>query len=125
MRKIYSIAKTAFAAVLAAASSVGAAMAQDVGEIATDLGGQINSLGSMLMIVAAVVGLGVAVMGLLKFKAHSANPNDPSNKVSSAFVLVFVGAAMVAVPAMLGSGISTIFGDTGNTTTGDFGLSVD
>ncbi len=92
----------------------GAARAQvrNMGEVADGLAVQIGLIGETLGIVAAVMGLGLAIMGLLKFKAHSANPNDPSNKPSTAFVLIFAGAALVALPAVIGSGVSTIFGNT-------------
>ncbi|MFG6082206.1 DUF6750 family protein [Paracoccus litorisediminis] len=87
------------------------ALAANMGDIASDLAGQGQQIGDLIMIICAVAGIGVALMGLFKFKAHSANPNDPSNKMSSALTLIFVGAAMVAIPELLGSGVSTIFGD--------------
>lgn len=103
------------------------AAAQTVGQIATGLTSQVTSINTLISVVIFVAGLAVAAMGLLKFKAHSANPNDPSNKLSSAWVLIFVGAAMVAIPAVLGSGISTIFGTGADKTTANtgFGNSID
>ncbi|MEP3669092.1 MAG: hypothetical protein ABJN42_20390 [Roseibium sp.] len=98
------------------------ASAQNVGEIATSLTGQTTNVATLVSVVAFVVGVGLAIAGLLKFRAHSANPNDPSNKMSTAFMLVFVGAAMVAIPATLGSGISTIFGDGADTTDANTGF---
>lgn len=95
---------------------------QSAGNIASQLTGQVTSISTLLSVVIFVAGLAVAAMGLLKFKAHSANPNDPSNKLSSAWVLIFVGAAMVAIPAVLGSGISTIFGTGATTTNGVSGF---
>ena len=91
-------------------------MAQDVGGIATSLTGQTTLVSTLVTVVAFVLGVGLAITGLLKFKAHSQNPNDPSAKMSTAFMLVFVGAALVAIPAALGSGIQTIFGDSAQKT---------
>jgi len=94
---------------LAAPSSV-AAQVRDLGDIAQDIALQTRFVSQLVTVIAFVLGVGMAIAGLLKFKAHSQNPNDPSAKISTAFVLVFVGAALVALPATLGSGISTIFG---------------
>ena len=53
----------------------------------------------------------------MKLKANAANPNDPSNKVSTGFILIFVGAALIAVPTVMGVGVGSIFGDGGPNTT--------
>lgn len=99
------------------------AVAQDnAGAIADSLTGQVSNVSTLISVIIFVAGLAVAAMGLLKFKAHSANPNDPSNKLSSAWVLIFVGAAMVAIPAVLGSGISTIFGGSATKTDANDGF---
>jgi len=111
-------------AALASLAGMPAMAQQNAGAIASSLGSQVNQIGSLLMVIAAVAGVFIAIAGLLKFRAHSQNPNDPSNKLSSAFTLIFVGAAMVAVPALLGTGISTIFGTGASTTTGEFGLNL-
>jgi len=115
--------KMAFGLNVAAALSVapGVALAQSVGDIADGLTGQITNVNNVITITAFVIGVALAIMGLLKFHANSKNPNDPSNKMSTAFILIFVGAALVAIPAVLGSGIQTIWGggaDTTDATTG-------
>ena len=119
------MAVTAFTAILP-----GEAMAQatrTLGGIADSLSTQTTSVARLVSVVAFVIGVGLAIAGLLKFRANAQNPNDPSNSMTTAFVLVFVGAAMVAIPSLLGSGIMTIFGATGssgqtNATTGFDGL---
>lgn len=105
-----TLALAAMFAVAGLAMSSGAALAQNVGEIASDLRSQVTNLTALLTVVAFIVGVGLAIMGLIKFRAHTQNPNDPSASMSSAFILIFVGAAMVAIPALLGTGITTIFG---------------
>ncbi len=92
------------------------AQVRDLGDIAQDLALQTRFVSQLVTVIAFVLGVGMAIAGLLKFKAHSQNPNDPSAKISTAFVLVFVGAALVALPATLGSGISTIFGTNADRT---------
>lgn len=98
------------------------AQARDLGAIATDLTGQVSQIGTMVAVISFVLGVGLAMAGLMKFRAHSQNPNDPSNKMSTAFVLIFAGAGLVAIPAVLGSGISTIFGDGAQMTNGNDGF---
>ena len=93
------------------------ALAQlDAGGIADGLSSQTTQVAKLVTVVAFVIGVGLAIAGLLKFRANAQNPNDPSNSMTTAFVLVFVGAAMVAIPSLLGSGIMTIFGSTDGTT---------
>lgn len=98
------------------------ALAQDVGDIAAGLTGQVTSIGTLAAVLSFVLGVAIAIAGLMKFRAHSQNPNDPSNKISTAFVLMFVGAGLVAIPAVLGSGITTIFGDGAGQTNGTTGF---
>ena len=110
-------------AVAAAMMLPATAFAQrDVGGIAESLADQTGDIADLVSIAAFVIGVGLAIAGLLKFRAHSQNPNDPSNKMSTAFMLVFVGAAMVAIPATLGSGILTVFGEDAGQTDADTGF---
>lgn len=90
--------------------SAGAALAQNVGEIADSLATQTGNVADLISIVAFVLGVGMAIAGFMKFRQNAQNPNDPSAKISTAFILIFVGAGLVAIPAALGSGIATVFG---------------
>ena len=109
----------ALAVILSAAglaSSASMAIAQSAGDIATDLQGQVTNLTGLLTVIAFIVGVGLAVIGVVKFYKNTQNPNDPSASTSSAFILIFAGAALVAIPALLGSGIQTVFGTGADTT---------
>ncbi|MBW3243570.1 hypothetical protein KUV57_12930 [Epibacterium sp. DP7N7-1] len=121
MKTWKSRAATALASV-SAMMLAAPAMAQDVGAIADGLTTQVTSIGTLAAVVSFVLGVAVAIAGLMKFRAHSQNPNDPSNKMSTAFILMFVGAGLVAIPAVLGSGITTIFGDGADQTNGNDGF---
>lgn len=99
-----------------------AAMAQNVGEIADSLADQTGNIADLVSIVAFVLGVGMAIAGFLKFKQNAQNPNDPSAKVSTAFILIFVGAGLVAIPAALGTGIATFFGDGAQETDANTGF---
>jgi len=90
--------------------SASMAMAQNsMGDIATRLKTQTGLLTDFVSVVAFILGIGMAIAGFLKFKQNAQNPNDPSAKVSTAFILIFVGAGLVAIPAALGTGIATIW----------------
>ena len=113
INRVAAAAATATVAVMSAAP----AMAQeDAGTIMARMKGFMDDGAGLVSTVAFVLGIMVAIAGLLKLKAHSANPNDPSNSVKNAFVLMAVGAALVAVPALLGSGVASIFGSSATTT---------
>jgi uncharacterized membrane protein len=99
------------------------AQVRDLGEIATGLATQTTQIATFVSVLAFVLGVVMAIMGFLKFRAHAQNPNDPSAKISTAFMLVFVGSMLVALPAALGSGIQTIFGDGAATTDAITGFS--
>lgn len=103
-------------------SSAAQAQVRDLGEIADDLTTQVSQLSTLVSVVSFVLGVAIAIAGLMKFRAHSQNPNDPSNKISTAFVLIFAGAGLVAIPSVLGSGVATIFGDGAQVTDGNSGF---
>lgn len=111
-----TLALAAMTATAGLAASSGMADAQSVGEIANQMRGQVTNVSLLLTVIAFVVGVGLAVAGLIKFRQHTKNPNDPSASMGNAFILIFVGAALVAVPAVLGSGIQTVFGSGATTT---------
>ena len=111
-----TLALAAMTATAALAMSSGMAFAQSVGEIATQMRGQVTNLSLLITVVAFVVGVGLAMAGLFKFRQHTKNPNDPSATMGNAFILIFVGAALVAIPQVLGSGITTVFGTGAETT---------
>ena len=104
------------------ALSATAAVAQDLGEIADSLATQTGDIADLVSIIAFVLGVGMAIAGFLKFKQNAQNPNDPSAKISTAFILIFVGAGLVAIPAALGSGIATIFNDGAQQTDANTGF---
>ena len=109
-------------ALLALTPSLALAQNADVGAIADSLASQTTSVTTLITIASFAIGVFMAVAGFLKFRANSQNPNDPSNKLSTAFMLIFVGAALVALPTVIGTGIGTIFGDGATSTDGTAGF---
>jgi hypothetical protein len=123
LNKMFGPAKLMGATAVGLVMSAGVALAQtrDLGGIATSLATQATPFATLLSILSFVIGVGMGIAGFLKFKQNAQNPNDPSAKISTAFILIFVGAGLVALPAVFGSGLQTIFGGqsgTINATTG-------
>ena len=118
MKKLKSIISLAALSVTTTFAA-GAAQAQtkDIAGVSGKVGEQLIALGSQAGIVAFLAGFVFGIMGFMKLKANAANPNDPSNKVSTGFILIFVGAALIAVPTVMGVGVGSIFGDGGPNTT--------
>ena len=79
----------------------------------TELGAAADLAG----VLATVLGLFFAFKGVTKLKAHVDNPQDPSNKVTTGIFLLGIAALMITIPAVLGIGVSSIFGDTNSSTT--------
>ena len=75
---------------------------------------QIGSLTDLVGAVAFVVGLVFGASGLLKFKQHSENPQG--TPLSHAMVRLLVAGGLIALPAILGTSIGTLFGGTTTTT---------
>jgi len=82
----------------------------NLGDMASVLQVQVGDIADLIGAVAFLLGVGIAMLGLLKFRQHALNPSDPSARLSTAFTLVFVGAALVAIPTTLGVGIGSLFG---------------
>ncbi len=118
MIKINSGFQTLGAAAAMLALTASGALAQaDVKAVSGIVGGQLIALGSLAGIVSFLAGFVFGIMGFMKLKANAANPNDPSNKISTGFILIFVGAALIAVPTVMGVGVGSIFGSGGSNTT--------
>ena len=114
------LALSGAAALLTATAAT--AQVTDISSMANQAGGQLKAIGTLAGLAASLMGAVFAIMGLLKLKANQQNPNDPSNKVSSAFMLIFIGAALIAIPTVLGVGVNSLFGQGAATAGG--GISV-
>lgn len=95
---------------LALLPALASAQVTDIGDMADGLQAQAGDIADLIGAAAFLLGICIGIVGLLKFRQHSQNPNDPSARLSTAFTLVFVGAALIAVPTTLGVGIGSLFG---------------
>lgn len=76
---------------------------------------QIGSLTDLIGAAAFVVGLVFGASGLMKFKQHSENPQG--TPLSHAMVRLLVAGALIALPAVLGTSVGTLFGTAPSATT--------
>lgn len=76
----------------------------EVGAIAGSLREQGSDISALIGVAAFVAGVVMACAGLMKFWTMAKNPNDPSAKMSTAFILMFVGGALAALPTSWGLG---------------------
>ena len=74
---------------------------------------QIGSLTDLIGAASFIVGLVFGASGLMKFKQHSENPQG--TPLSHAMVRLLVAGALIALPAVLGTSVGTLFA-SGNTT---------
>lgn len=108
---------------LAVLATTNAALAQqNAGDIAGLVQDQFGSFADLIGVIAFVAGIVIVLMGLIKFRQHSQNPQDPSAKMSSAFTLLFIGGAMVALPTVAGVGIASLFGGNAEVTNANEGF---
>jgi len=96
-------------------SQTGSLASPDFASMASDMGGQVLSLSVLMTVIAFIMGVMMVIGGLYKFKKHSDNRGDPSSSPAVGLMLVFLGAALVALPELMGVGVTTIFGRGGDT----------
>lgn len=99
-------------------ASVGSALAQqNFGGVADTVTEQFSNFGALLGGAASLLGLGFCLLSIAKFKGYSANPQDPNNKLTTAVGMLAAGVSLIALPAFMGVGVTSLFGDgaaTGN-----------
>ena len=76
---------------------------------------QIGSLTDLIGAASFIVGLVFGASGLMKFKQHSENPQG--TPLSHAMVRLLVAGALIALPAVLGTSVGTLFGTAPKSTT--------
>lgn len=103
---LFSMTNHAFAS----SNSGGGSSGTTLGTLAENITGSFSSITKLITGGAYVVGFALAMVGVLKLKAHKDNPTQIP--ISTGLALIFVGAALVFLPALLGVGINTIFGNS-------------
>lgn len=98
----------------------------NVGNMASSITSSFTSLAKLITAGSYLAGLGFSIAAIMKFKAHKDNPTQIP--VGTPIALVFIAAALLFLPTILGVAGSTMFngggtvaGPTGSVFTGPGG----
>ena len=94
--------------------------AQDIGQIAETVTGSFSNLAKLITAAAYVAGLGFAVGAVMKFKQHKDNPTQIP--IGTPIALIFIAAALIFLPTILGVTGATLFGGSGGEVGGPEGI---
>ncbi|MCW8408490.1 type IV secretion protein IcmD [Legionella sp. PATHC035] len=99
----------------AAASGTGIS----VGQMASNITGSFTNLTKLITAGSYLAGLGFSIGAIMKFKQHKDNPTQIP--IGTPIALVFIAAALLFLPSILGVTGATMFGGSGGTTAGPTG----
>lgn len=90
-----------------------------IGTMATQITGSFSALAQLITAGAYLAGLGFSVGAILKFKQHKDNPTNIP--IGTPIALVFIAAALLFLPTILGITGATMFGGSGGSVAGPTG----
>ena len=90
-----------------------------VGNMASEITGSFVNLTKLITAGSYLAGLAFAIGAIMKFKQHKDNPTQIP--IGTPIALVFIAAALLFLPTILGIAGSTMFGSTGGSTAGPTG----
>lgn len=96
-----------------------AAAAPNIGNVASSITGTFGQLTKLITAGSYLAGLGFSIGAIMKFKQHKDNPTQIP--IGTPIALVFIAAALLFLPTILGVTGSTMFGTSGGTTAGPGG----
>lgn len=91
------------------------AFAQDMtlGGMAEQIVGSFENLTRLITAASYLAGLGFAIGAIMKFKQHKDNPSNIP--IGTPIALLFIAAALLFLPTILGIAGATMFGSEGET----------
>ena len=93
--------------------SVFAASGDTVGSMASNITSSFTSVTKLITAGSYLAGLGFSVGAIMKFKQHKDNPTQIP--IGTPIALVFIAAALLFLPSILGVTGSTMFGSNAKT----------
>lgn len=115
-RLVKSLFLLAIGAVVLMTSAEALAAVSGIGEIASNITGNLKAVAKLITAGSYVAGMAFAVGAVAKFKQHKDNPTQIP--LSTPIVLLFVGIALIFIPAVFQAGGGTLFKSSGATTGG-------
>ena len=93
--------------------------AADIGTMASTITKTFTSITKLVTAGSYLAGLGFAVGAIMKFKAHKDNPTQIT--IGTPIALIFIAAALLFLPTILGVAGSTMFGSGAGSVAGPSG----
>ncbi len=93
---------------------------QTLGTIAANITSTFSDLTRLITACSYIAGLGFAIGAIMKFKMHKDNPTQVP--IGTPIALVFIAAALLFMPSILGTSGATIFGASGGSVAGPSGV---
>lgn len=119
-----TLALSTFAIVSAMSMSANAQSLQNTGrqgitagDAAENVNNSLSQIGELIIAAFFVGGIGLVGFGLFRLKKASDSQGRDAT-YGSAGLAIIIGAALAALPFVVGSGISTLFGSQGSNQTG-------
>ncbi|WP_454781878.1 type IV secretion protein IcmD [Legionella sp. WA2022007384] len=100
--------------------SAAANTAMSLGEMAETITSSFTNLSKLITAGSYLAGLGFSIGAIMKFKQHKDNPTQIP--IGTPIALVFISAALLFLPSMLGVTGTTMFGASGGQTAGPEGI---
>jgi intracellular multiplication protein IcmD len=97
----------------------GAANNMTIGGMASQITESFTNLTKLITAGSYLAGLGFSIGAIMKFKQHKDNPTQIP--IGTPIAMVFIAAALLFLPSILGVTGATMFGTTGGTTAGPKG----
>nr|WP_040522729.1 hypothetical protein [Legionella anisa] len=116
----YWLSSIACLTFLTLVSDSAAAGVVSLGEMAESITGSFTSLAKLITAGAYLAGLGFSIGAIMKFKQHKDNPTQIP--IGTPIALVFISAALLFLPSILGVTGTTMFGSAGGQTAGPNGV---
>lgn len=93
--------------------------AEDIGTVAASVTSTLDDVAMLITATSYIAGLGFSIGAILKFKQHKDNPTQIP--IGTPVALLFVAAALLFLPTILGVTGGTLFGSEGGTVAGPSG----
>ena len=90
-----------------------AAASKSFGNMASSMTGSFKSIAKLITAGSYLAGLGFSIGAIMKFKQHKDNPTQVP--IGTPIALVFIAAALLFLPTILGVTGQTMFGGSGKT----------
>lgn len=108
----YIVLFAVMALLMIAAGDVLASSSKTLGSMASNITKSFENVAKLITAGSYLAGLGFSIGAIMKFKQHKDNPTQVP--IGTPIALVFVAAALLFLPSILGVTGQTVFGEKGS-----------